>query len=42
MHGMLSGTTNAYGIVDVYSDRLEINGYGRVPSRVLQVERSAG
>lgn len=37
IEGMLSSKTNAYGIVDVYSDRLELKGYGRVPSRTLQV-----
>ena len=41
IEGMLSGKTNAYGIVDVYGDHLEINGYGRVPSRVLQVQHQA-
>ena len=35
MPGMLSGATNAYGIAHLYKDRLEIDGYGRVPSRVL-------
>lgn len=28
-------TENTYAIVDVYSDRLEIRGFGREPSRVL-------
>lgn len=41
IEGMLSGKTNAYGIVDVYGDRLEIHGYGRVPNRVLQVQHQA-
>ena len=40
MPGMLSGSTNAYGIADVYSDRLEIKGYGRASSRILKVQRS--
>lgn len=35
IEGMLSSKTNAYGVVDVYGDRLEIRGYGRVPSRTL-------
>ena len=30
-----SGAENAYAIVEVYPDRLEIRGYGTVPSRSL-------
>lgn len=35
VHGMLDTDENAYALVDVYSDRLEVKGFGREPSRVL-------
>jgi len=34
-----SGAKNAYGTVRVYGDRLEIDGAGTVPSRVLRIDR---
>lgn len=36
MPGMLSGPHNAFGVAHVYSDRLEIQGYGRVHDMVLE------
>lgn len=32
---------NAFGVVDVYGDRVEITGYGRQPDRVLEIPDSA-
>ena len=29
--------TNAYGLLEVYPDRLQLNGYGRVPSRIMRL-----
>lgn len=37
LHGMVELDTNAYSTVGVYPDRLEIDGYGREPDRVLQI-----
>jgi hypothetical protein len=34
-HGMVELETNAYAVVTVYPDRLEIDGYGREPDRML-------
>lgn len=31
--------TNAYSIIQVYSDRIEIDGYGREQDRVLQIQK---
>ena len=31
--------TNAYSIIKVYSDRIEIDGYGREQDRVLKVKK---
>lgn len=35
IHGMLDTGENAYATADVYTDRIEIKGYGREPSRTL-------
>jgi manganese-dependent ADP-ribose/CDP-alcohol diphosphatase len=37
-HGMVELDTNAYSLVRVLPDRLEIEGYGREPDRVLAFE----
>ncbi|MEJ7785669.1 MAG: metallophosphoesterase [Solirubrobacteraceae bacterium] len=39
-HGMLELDTNAYSIVRVSPGRLEIEGYGREPDRILKFEAS--
>jgi manganese-dependent ADP-ribose/CDP-alcohol diphosphatase len=41
-HGMVELDTNAYSIVRVHRDRLEISGYGREPDRVLEFEPRTG
>lgn len=38
LHGMVELDTNAYAIVRVRPGRLEIEGYGREPDRVLEFE----
>jgi manganese-dependent ADP-ribose/CDP-alcohol diphosphatase len=31
--------TNAYSLIRVYKDRLEIDGYGREPDRVIKINK---
>lgn len=38
LHGMVELDTNAFSTVTVYPDRLEIDGYGREPDRVLALQ----
>lgn len=35
--GMVNGATNAFGVANVYDDRIEIKGYGRVEDMVLSM-----
>ena len=39
MPGMLQGETNAFGIVHVYDDRIEVDGYDRVEDMTLEMKR---
>jgi len=40
LQSILEAASNAYGIIDVYDNRLELRGFGIVPSRTLLFERN--
>ena len=42
LQGMILGNTNAFGILEIFTDRMELNGFGRVPTRELVYFRSSG
>jgi predicted phosphodiesterase len=35
LHGQIETLTNAFAMIDVFPDRIEMTGFGRVPTRVL-------
>jgi len=37
LRGVVEGRDNAYALVEVYADRLEVSGFGREPGRVLKL-----
>lgn len=39
--GMLNTSTNAYGIVDIYEDKIIINGHGRVSDMQLDIAKQS-
>ena len=37
IHGQIETMVNAFALVEVFGDRLEMTGFGRVPSRVMKI-----
>jgi hypothetical protein len=38
MKGMVDTEENSYAVVEVFKDRLEIQGYGREKDRVMEIK----